>query len=101
VTTSAEQVAGHVQAALNELLTAAVLIGGVPFVHVPDDALDAALRGSASVQDARQAFNVALRRLRDNGAGADVVLDLEAAVNALAARCAEVGFGVGSALRQR
>jgi hypothetical protein len=93
-----DQVTMHVEAALHELLAAAVLLAPLP-PQIPDAALDDALSASGDVQQARQAVYVALQRLRDSGVGADAVLDLEAATNALAARCAEVAFGLGQRCR--
>ena len=98
MTAADEQVAHHIETALHELLAAAVLLGVQP-IAVPDDALDAALRISRDVQDARQGVHVALQRLRAGGVGDGAVLDVEAATNALAARCAEVAFGLGQRCR--
>ena len=93
-----EQVALHLTAALDSVLAAAVFVGGVP-EHVPDDALDAVLAADSAVQDARRGVQQVLQRLRESGQRVEAVLDLEAATNALAARCAEAGFRLGRLAR--
>ena len=96
--TAQEKATRHLTAALDSVLAAIVLVGGTP-EHVPDDALDAVLAADSAVQDARKGVQQALQRLRTSGAGAAVLLDLEAAVNAYTARCAEAGFRLGRLAR--
>ena len=93
------QLAEHLTTALDALLAALVVAGGVGQEHVPDDALDAALNAASAVQDARRGVQRVLQQLRDSGGVADALLDLEEATNALAARCAEAGFRLGRAAR--
>ena len=90
-----EQIAEHLGAALDALLAAVVLVdGGGEGITVPGNALDVALGSDPDVQDARAALREALRGLGDV-VGVGVIIDLESAVNAYAARCAEAGFNVG------
>ena len=98
MTTPHQQIVRHVIVALDELLAAVALIGTQDANH-PDDALDDALAASADVKEARVAVHVGLQALRDLAVGDDVVFAMEEAANALAARCAEVAFGLGQRCR--
>ena len=97
-TLSQEQTIAHLSTALHELLAATVLMGGLPD-DVPDDALDAALKTDPTVMKARKSVQDALQRLRSRGVG-EALFAWEEAVNALAARCAEVGYRVGQITRK-
>ena len=92
--TTQEQVAEHLSAALDAVLAAVVLADGLT-ADVPDEALDAALAAEEGVQGARRGFQEALQAVRAGGVGPDAYLDLEAACNALAARSSEAGFRLG------
>ena len=93
-TTTQEQVADLISNALDAVLAVVVLVGGLP-ADVPDDALDAALVADEGVRAARRGFQAALRGVRDVGVVGEPYLALEAACNAVSARCAEVGFRLG------
>ena len=93
--TTQEQVADHLASALDALLAASVLVGGFPG-DVPDEALAAALVADEGVQEAREGVQEALRGVREVGVVGEPYLDLEGAVNALAARTAEAGYRVGA-----
>ena len=93
--TTHEQVADHLAAALDSVLSAIVLVGGLPD-DVPDDALDAGLATDEGVRDARESAQEALGRVKDLGVVGEPYFALEATVNALAARCAEAGFRLGA-----
>ena len=96
-TTMQDQVTDHLHTALHEILAAIVMMGGLPD-DPPDDALDAALQIEPAVQEARQRFQTALQDMRDT-VGKDGIFNMEEAVNALAARCAEAGYRVGRITR--
>ena len=89
-----EQVADLLSNALDALLAASVLVGGLP-TDVSDEALDAALVADEGVREARCSLQEALDGIKDLGVGTEVFLAVEAACNALAARCAEAGYRVG------
>lgn len=96
-----QDVCSHLHAALDHLLAALVRAEGLPNVPLLDEALDAALAGDPALKEVRTRFQEALRSLQ--GAEGDddrlrLILALEEAVNALGARCAEVGFRVGAAM---
>lgn len=87
----------HLHAALDQLLAALVLSGGLSD-HVPDDALDAVLASDPAVQDARRAVSLALSGLHPGQADGDphqALLAVEAATNAYAARCADAAYRLG------
>ena len=93
-----EKAFDHLNTAIHELLAAAVLVGGLPD-DIPDDALDAALKTDPTVQEARKSVQDALQTLQSRGVG-EALFAWEEAVNALAARCAEVGYRIGRITRK-
>ena len=92
--TTQEQVAEHLSAALDAVLAAVVLADGLT-ADVPDEALDSALASDEGVREARRGLQEVLDGIKDLGVGTEPYLALEASVNALGARCAEAGFRVG------
>jgi hypothetical protein len=90
------QVREHLQVALDQLLAALIVSGGLP-EEIPDDAMDAGLAGNPAVQEARLGLISTLNRLIDpsTGDGRQALLALEAGANAYAARCAEAGYRLG------
>ena len=93
--TTQEQVAEHLSAALDAVLAAVVLADGLT-ADVPDEALDSALASDEGVREARGSFQEALQAVKDLGVVGEPYLRLEAAVNALAAMTAEAGYRVGA-----
>lgn len=90
----------HLRKALDHIGAAVVIVGGLRDIPMADEALDAAIAQDPAVKDARLDVQRSLRALSDAGPGTAATLALEAAANALAARCAEVGYQVGFALRR-
>jgi hypothetical protein len=94
--TSDERMRDHLQAALDQVLAALVVSGGLP-EEVPDNVLEAGLANDPAVQDARLGLVSILNRLIDTSTseGRQALLAIEAAGNACAARCAEAGYRLG------
>lgn len=89
--TDQREVAVHLREALDHLLAGLVLAEGLPNLNVPGEALDIALRAPPAFKEARERLQQALQGILDR----EVVLAVEEAANALAARAAEVGFRLG------
>lgn len=94
--TGDERVRAHLQTALDQVLAALILTGGVPG-EVPDDALDAGVGNDPAAQKARLALISTLTQLVgvSTSDGRQALLAIEAAANAYAARCAEAGYQLG------
>jgi len=90
-----ELVQGHLKVALDELLAAAVLVGGLDET-IPDEALDALLATDPTIRNARAAVQDALQAVALAAVGRDAILTLEEATNAFVARAAEAGFKLGA-----
>lgn len=91
-----ENTAALLDTALDAVLAAAILVGdGCVLQHIPDEALDVALATDARVQEARGDVQRAMQAARERGVEGDAFLAIEESGNALAARCAEVGFRLG------
>jgi hypothetical protein len=74
------------------LLGAAWLRVGGEVPEAPEEAVEAALQGSAGYQDARREVAELLRRLLDGGIDRALLYDLEAAQNKAAAEALDVGW---------
>ena len=95
---SAEDVLAHLDEALDSLMAARVLVGGVPAMEVPAVALDEALAGDDAYQAARKRFRGAwesLAELVDGGETNPVMLTMEESVNAMAVAATDVGWRLG------
>jgi len=90
-----QEVAVHLHEALDHLIAGLMLAEGLPNSTVPGEALDVALRATPAFREARQGLQQALQGIHDHA----VVLAVEEAANALAARAAEVGFRLGVRVR--
>jgi len=97
--TAQERVTEHLAIAIDAIIAARVLAGGLPGDIRADDALDTALGAEPSVKDARKGVQEALQAFQTQEGHQDAFLALEEATNALAARCAEVGYKVGRLTR--
>ena len=94
-----DKIQDHMQIALDALLAALVLSGGIQGDDIPTDAVDAALSTDPAVIKARQALDVAVRGLDVPGAGHDrhqAVLGVEEATNALTTKAADAGYRLGA-----
>ena len=87
----------HLDQALSEILAARVSLGNLPVDQVLDDAIDAALAESPTVQAARRAFMEALSDIDVSGdaVARQAYLRLEETGNALASVSADTGWRVG------
>ena len=94
----ADALAGHLDRAIAELITARVVLGIRADIDPPTDALDEALRLDEKKQDARRTVKEALDCLTD-AEGPDArqraVYTAEERMNALVAVSLDVGFIVG------
>lgn len=84
----------HLQDALDHVLAALVISGGLA-QEVPGEALDATIQNDPAVKDARQAHHDALRALKGAGVPREAILLVEEATNALVARGAEAAYRLG------
>lgn len=99
VKTTTDRAVGHLGDALGALLAARVELGVLAEdLPVPDEALDAALAGDASYQEARGQLRDAVEALLDlapEGEHRRLVLTVEEMANHLVVVAVEVGWKVG------
>lgn len=98
---TATEAAAHLAAALNHLLTARILCGGLPDDEVPGAALDATLRHSEDYLAARQALRAAWDTVMVHVPGGETspdALALEEAVNHLSSTVANVAYRLSALL---
>jgi len=90
--------------ALDGLLGARVLLGGLPPAEPPGEALDSALREDGGYQQARSEFRQAFESLMafmPDAATRRLALGTEAACHLVLARAVEVGWRLGCLATQR
>ena len=88
----------RLDSALNTLLAARVLVGGLPNVDIPHEGLGATVAADDGYQTARSRFSEAFAALMDvlpDPGTRSLALELEAAANTLAVKGSEVGWTLG------
>ena len=96
-----QELVGHLDDALDRLLTVRIALGGVVEAPLPEEALDVALRQHEGFQRARRGFVAVLERLQREAGGlvADDVLNVESTAHAMVGAALEVAWRLGLTAR--
>lgn len=89
--------------ALDALLVTLVALDGLDDAEVPEQALDAALRGDRAVREARAAFHVVFEEVRHKLGDEQLelrLLELEEKANAVTVAATDVAFRLGLGARR-